>query len=77
MVHRGLRESEKPAVGVTVRITGPAGSSISVTDAQGIYDVTGLPPGYYAIELGEPERRLVRTYYLDDREILEDSLLLE
>lgn len=75
MVHKGVRESEKPAAEVKVRITGPAGSSISVTDAQGIYDVTGLPPGYYTIELGAPEWHTVHAYYLPDREIREDSLL--
>lgn len=73
-VHRGVRESEKPAAGVKVRISGPAGSSITVTDAQGIYDATGLPAGYYTIELGAPEWRVVNTYYLSDREIREDSL---
>ena len=77
MVRRGLRESNRPAAGVEVRITGPTGSSIFVTDAQGIYDVTGLPPGEYAIELGAPEWHPVHTYYLPDRAIREDSLLTQ
>jgi len=75
MVHRGVRESNEPAAGVKVRITGPAGSSISVTDAQGIYNVTGLPPGQYTIELGAPDWHPVHTYYLPDRAIREDSVL--
>jgi hypothetical protein len=77
MVHRALRESSNPVAGVKVRITGPAGSSILVTDAQGIYDVTGLPPGEYTIELGAPERHPVHTYYLPDRAIREDYLLTQ
>lgn len=75
IVHSRVRESSKPAAGVQVRVTGPAGSRISVTDAQGIYDVTDLPPGYYTIELAAPEWHPVHTYYLSDRAIREDSLL--
>jgi hypothetical protein len=75
IVHRGMREANKPAAGVSIRITGPAGSTISVTDAQGIYDVSGLPPGEYTLELGAPEWHPVHTYYLPDRAIREDYLL--
>jgi hypothetical protein len=40
----------KPVPGVTVLAKGPAVSFVSVTDAQGIYDFVGLPPGHYTIE---------------------------
>jgi hypothetical protein len=39
----------RPALGVTVRITGPEGTISTVTDQQGIYDLVGLPPGHYSV----------------------------
>jgi hypothetical protein len=32
-----------------VAITGPAGTEIAESDAHGVYDVSGLPPGYYQV----------------------------
>jgi hypothetical protein len=40
-----------PSPGIEVLIKGPAGSRIVVTDAEGVYDVTGLSPGSYSVEL--------------------------
>jgi len=44
-----------------------------MTNAQGVYDVTGLPPGHYTIELAEPDWHTVNIYDLDDRAIREDA----
>jgi hypothetical protein len=38
-----------PVVGATVFIEGPLGKLMAVTDAQGNYDKTGLPPGHYTV----------------------------
>ena len=75
VVYRSLQTRE-PASGVKVRITGPSGVGISMTNAQGVYDVTGLPPGHYTIELAEPDWHTVNIYDLDDRAIREDAFYL-
>jgi hypothetical protein len=43
-------EPRNPVPGVSVLAKGPAGSVVSVTDAQGIYDFVGLPAGHYTVE---------------------------
>ena len=47
------RVYEKPTgrfvPGVGISIVGPAGSMVSVTDSQGVYDVNDLPPGRYTV----------------------------
>jgi hypothetical protein len=40
-----------PASGATVIIEGPNGPTKAVTDRDGIYDVSGLPPGHYSIRV--------------------------
>jgi hypothetical protein len=35
--------------GTSVGITGPTGETIGTSDQQGLYDVTGLPPGSYIV----------------------------
>ena len=40
-----------PAPGVAVIVDGPSGSVATVTDHDGIYDVSGLPPGRYSIRV--------------------------
>lgn len=40
--------------GVSVTITGPAGSLVATTDANGVYDFRGLPAGSYTIGAGSP-----------------------
>lgn len=77
MVYKGSMGSRRPAVGLKVRITGPAGSTIAITDPQGIYNATGLPPGHYTIELGTPDWHSVNGYDLHDREIQDDYFHLE
>jgi hypothetical protein len=37
--------------GVKIKIKGPSGTTFSITDGQGIFDVSGLPPGRYTVEL--------------------------
>jgi hypothetical protein len=37
--------------GMTVEIIGPAGRSFRVSDAEGVYDATGLPPGHYSLSV--------------------------
>jgi hypothetical protein len=50
-VYASIHSAPRNAVpGVIVLATGPAGSVVSVTDAQGIYDFVGLPPGQYTVE---------------------------
>ncbi|MGA2213807.1 MAG: carboxypeptidase-like regulatory domain-containing protein, partial [Bryobacteraceae bacterium] len=42
-------DSRIPVPGVGISIVGPTGSFVSLTDAEGIYDATGLPPGRYTL----------------------------
>jgi hypothetical protein len=44
------------ASGVAVVIEGPAGAISTTTDHEGIYDVTGLPPGHYSIRVPSSRR---------------------
>ncbi len=44
--------------GVKVVITGPQGTITTTTDQQGIYDVTGLPPGQYTVRADIYSNRL-------------------
>jgi hypothetical protein len=44
------------ASGVTVIIDGPSGSTVTTTDHDGIYDVSGLPPGHYSIRVPSSRR---------------------
>jgi hypothetical protein len=45
----------KLAAGIGVEAMGPAGTVASVSDQQGIYDFTGLPPGQYTIRVAPEE----------------------
>jgi hypothetical protein len=45
-----------PLAGVPVVITGPRGGTVAITDWQGIYDVSGLPPGAYSIRAGRSDK---------------------
>jgi hypothetical protein len=42
-------DNQHGSVGIEVAISGPAGTATVTTDQNGIYDLTGLPPGHYAI----------------------------
>jgi hypothetical protein len=52
----GYSEKGVLQAGFNVTITGPAGSLVATTDANGVYDFPGLPPGSYTIEGGSPPR---------------------
>jgi|HubBroStandDraft_4_1064222.scaffolds.fasta_scaffold173992_1 hypothetical protein len=47
----------KLAPGIKVQIEGSNGSTFAVSDDHAIYDVSGLPPGRYAITIEHPDRR--------------------
>lgn len=47
----GARKGRMPVNGTAVIIEGPMGSIATVTDNDGIYDISGLPPGSYSIRL--------------------------
>jgi hypothetical protein len=50
-VYANFRSAPRnPVPGISVLAKGPGGSIISVTDADGIYDFSGLPPGHYTVE---------------------------
>jgi hypothetical protein len=40
-----------------VEIIGPGGSRLVTSDADSVYDVSGLPPGHYTFRLRNPDRR--------------------
>jgi hypothetical protein len=63
-----------PSTGTEVLITGPAGQKVVVTDNRGIFDVTGLPPGEYSVELREEATRSV--YRLDLRKVAVENITL-
>jgi len=61
IIGRVLQPSEKgltPAAGVAVAIEGPSGPIPTVTDRDGIYDVSGLPSGHYSVRV--PQSRFDR-----------------
>lgn len=45
-----------PASGVAVIVEGPGGAVATTTDRDGIYDVSGLPPGRYSIRVPTSRR---------------------
>ncbi len=54
---KGENQPWQPVSGETVVISGPSGTVKAVSDAEGIYDVTGLPPGSYVIRSSTPSTR--------------------
>jgi hypothetical protein len=50
-------KEREAAPGRKVAITGPSGTVTVTTDNQGIYDLTGLPPGHYEIRSETPGSR--------------------
>jgi len=55
------------APGMQVEIVGPSGSTIVVSDAQAVYDATGLPPGHYSVKVENPDRTDQRNASLFER----------
>jgi hypothetical protein len=45
------------APGMRVEIRGPNGSIFVVSDADAVYDLTGVPAGHYRIQIEDPDRR--------------------
>jgi len=50
-VYEGELITNKPVPAVKLWIAGPAGTIATITDAQGIYDLVGLPAGHYSIRV--------------------------
>jgi len=48
---------DEPAPGMRVEIKGPSGSLFVTSDADAVYDMTGLPAGHYSIQIEHPSRR--------------------
>jgi hypothetical protein len=42
--------------GMKVEIIGPSGRLFAISDAQGVYDADGLPPGHYALSVGSADQ---------------------
>jgi hypothetical protein len=61
-------KTREPAPGASVVITGPTGTLTTITDAQGIYDVAGLPPGRYDIH-AEPRSSIAWGRTSDNYEL--------
>jgi hypothetical protein len=54
LIDRGYSTESPPPLpvpGATILIQGPAGSTTLVTNTDGIYDATGLPPGHYSVQM--------------------------
>jgi hypothetical protein len=49
-VYTDLRTDRRPVPRVGISVEGPSDSFVLSTDADGIYDVTGLPPGRYTLD---------------------------
>ena len=43
------------APGASVGISGPAGDTVATSDQQGLYDISGLPPGRYVVHGVDPK----------------------
>jgi hypothetical protein len=52
VVRQALGQSTEPAPGIKVQITGPLGPMFVMSDEQGVYDASGLPPGRYSLTVG-------------------------
>jgi hypothetical protein len=74
-----LAALHNPRSGVSVLVKGAAMSSISVTDADGIYDFVSLPPGRYTVEplTATSGRNLAVGFDLRLGEVEDRSLFLE
>jgi hypothetical protein len=50
-VYTGMYVTSEPARGIKLLITGPGGSISTTTDHQGVYDLVGLAPGHYSVDV--------------------------
>jgi len=71
VTHRFNKGVSDEAPGIEVAITGPAGTTTVTSDQHGIYDLSGLPPGRYAIAANAETKRLGsnRCYLRADRDL--------
>jgi hypothetical protein len=76
-VYTSWREHPAPTPRIKVLIKGPSGSTVTVTDADGIYDVTGLPPGQYTVELSTTKWHPVCKVNLESTAVSECNLFLD
>jgi hypothetical protein len=76
-VYTSWRKHPAPTPRIEVLIKGPAGSTVTVTDADGIYDVTGLPLGQYTIELSTTKRHPVCVVNLESTPVSGCNLFLD
>lgn len=72
---RVIGERSEPATGVSVEIRGRAGKYVGVTDKRGYYDISGIPPGEYAVT--NPEGRHPQCYLsIRDGDVQECTVFL-
>jgi len=59
----GVGETWQREAGIKVTIAGPTGTMMTTTDAKGIYDFPGLPPGTYSVHADlPPQSHLLHKY---------------
>jgi hypothetical protein len=58
----------KPAfvAGATIDVTGPFGSSRITSDSAGLYELNGLAPGDYTLQLSTPDTQTVRSFFQNE-----------
>lgn len=60
----GIVRPQKPAfiAGATIEVTGPAWASTITTDSEGVYELDGLAPGDYTLQLSTPDTQTVGSF---------------
>jgi hypothetical protein len=60
----GIVRPRKPAfvAGATIEVTGPAWASSITTDSAGVYELDGLGPGDYTLQLSTPDTQTVGSF---------------
>ncbi len=61
IIGRVLHYDGKDAPSTRVAISGPGGTTEVMTDQDGIYDLSGMPPGQYAITANAKPKRVGRN----------------
>lgn len=56
-VYTDMFVTSEPARNAQIIVKGPTGTVFTRTDQEGIYDVSGLPPGHYSVEVGPDSPR--------------------
>jgi len=67
----------RPVPGAQVLLHGPDGSTVLTTNADGIYDATGLPPGRYSVELANHHDSGGYTFDLKTGDVRKATFLIE